>query len=116
MNTPATDNILTFKVNAYRIQSLNLKQDPLKMIRTLQDIMRFPCVNCILKTTKGPKDISSGNYAFVILVDNHGNEKPHVIHLLKSEGVNFKCIAYDPLTAWDSDATLTKQNCEITPK
>lgn len=105
MNTPDAE-IATFKVIAYRIR--HLSQDPLRVIKTLEDLMVFSSAECTLQTTRGSEDISSGNYAFVILVDNEGNQKPHVIHLQKTEGINSKCIAYDPLTAWDPKALLTQ--------
>jgi hypothetical protein len=99
--------IQKINVIAYRIRHpKNL--DPLTLIRTLEDLTVFPSNECVLETTR-VDNVHSGNCTFVILkCEGRDEERAHVIYLQKNEGGRTKCIGNDPLTAWDSAATLTR--------
>ncbi len=97
--------IPTIQVSARTIRHYK-DVDPLRLIKTKEDLISFPSVECTLHTTN--QDTSFENCTFVILISEKDDEMYYVIYLGKDEDKSRKCLGYDPLKVWDVDAKLIR--------
>lgn len=107
MNTPTTPLIARLiRDNRTAVKDPNTN-DPLTLVKTKEDLISFPSVNCTLCTNR-LEDAKSGNCEFVILILNNNDEKHYVFQLTQSADGARKCICYESLTDWDKDAKLVR--------